>query len=161
MLVHLRASQINGCSYCVELHSRELRDAGEPDDKIATVAAWREAPYFSGSERAALALTEARRDLGRGGALLRRDAARFAGRLDHDDQRLEHAERDDAAAGRLLRRRARLRGGGEQRLAALQVAARVDRTPERARALELRARLREAALLDQPLAAPEPRLRSD
>lgn len=59
MLVHLRASQINGCSYCVELHSRELRDAGESEDKIATVAAWREAPYFSESERAALALTEA------------------------------------------------------------------------------------------------------
>jgi AhpD family alkylhydroperoxidase len=59
MLVHLRASQINGCSYCVELHSRELRDAGEPEDKVATVAAWRESPYFTESERAALALTEA------------------------------------------------------------------------------------------------------
>ncbi len=58
-LVHLRASQINGCSYCVEMHSRELRQAGEPDGRIFAVAAWREAPYFTGAERAALALTEA------------------------------------------------------------------------------------------------------
>ena len=58
-LVHLRASQINGCSFCAELHSRELKDAGEPDRRIWTVAAWREAPYFTDAERAALALTEA------------------------------------------------------------------------------------------------------
>ena len=58
-LVHLRASQINGCSVCVEMHSRELRDAGEPEERIWTVGAWREAPYFSDAERAALALTEA------------------------------------------------------------------------------------------------------
>ena len=58
-LIHLRASQINSCSVCVQMHSRELREAGEPEDKISTVAAWREAPYFSDAERAALALTEA------------------------------------------------------------------------------------------------------
>src|SRR4051794_6367792 len=58
-LVHLRASQINGCSVCVEMHSRELREAGEPDVRIWSVASWREAPYFSDAERAALALTEA------------------------------------------------------------------------------------------------------
>jgi AhpD family alkylhydroperoxidase len=58
-LVHLRASQINGCSVCAEMHSRELKEAGEPDERIWTVAAWREAPYFSDAERAALALTEA------------------------------------------------------------------------------------------------------
>ena len=58
-LVHLRASQINGCSYCVEMHSRELKQAGEPDERIFAVAAWREAPYFTDAERAALALTEA------------------------------------------------------------------------------------------------------
>ena len=58
-LVHLRASQINGCSYCAEMHSRELKEAGEPDERIWTVAAWREAPYFTDAERAALALTEA------------------------------------------------------------------------------------------------------
>jgi len=58
-LVHLRASQINGCSFCVEMHARELKEAGEPDERIFTVAAWREAPYFTDAERAALALTEA------------------------------------------------------------------------------------------------------
>jgi AhpD family alkylhydroperoxidase len=58
ILVTLRASQINGCSVCVDMHSRELRSAGEPDERIFTVAAWRETPYFSDAERAALALTE-------------------------------------------------------------------------------------------------------
>jgi AhpD family alkylhydroperoxidase len=58
-LVHLRASQINGCGVCVDMHSRELRLAGEPDVRVFTVAAWREAPYFSDAGRAALALTEA------------------------------------------------------------------------------------------------------
>lgn len=59
MLVTLRASQINGCSVCVDMHSRELKAAGEPDERIFTVAAWREAPYFTDAERAALALAEA------------------------------------------------------------------------------------------------------
>jgi len=58
-LVHLRASQINGCSVCADLHSRLLKQAGEPDERLFTVAAWRDAPYFTGAERAALALTEA------------------------------------------------------------------------------------------------------
>jgi AhpD family alkylhydroperoxidase len=58
-LVHLRASQINGCSVCVDMHSRDLRKAGEADERLFTVAAWRDAPYFSDAERAALALTEA------------------------------------------------------------------------------------------------------
>jgi len=58
-MVELRASQINGCSFCVDMHSRELRKAGESEERIATAAAWREAPWFSDAERAALALTEA------------------------------------------------------------------------------------------------------
>jgi AhpD family alkylhydroperoxidase len=58
-LVHLRASQINGCSVCVEMHSRELKEAGASDERVFAVAAWREAPYFTDAERAALALTEA------------------------------------------------------------------------------------------------------
>ena len=58
-LVHLRASQINGCSFCVDMHSRELRDAGEPDERIWGVAGWRVSPYFDDAERAALALAEA------------------------------------------------------------------------------------------------------
>jgi len=59
MLVTLRASQINGCSVCVDMHWRQLKAAGEPDERIHTVAAWRETPYFSDAERSALALTEA------------------------------------------------------------------------------------------------------
>jgi AhpD family alkylhydroperoxidase len=58
-LVQLRASQINGCSVCVDSHPRFLKKAGESDERIMSVAAWRDAPYFSDAERAALALTEA------------------------------------------------------------------------------------------------------
>ena len=58
-LVHLRASQINGCSACVHMHAHELKKANESDDRIFSVAAWRETPYFTDAERAALALTEA------------------------------------------------------------------------------------------------------
>ncbi|MBN9038463.1 MAG: carboxymuconolactone decarboxylase family protein [Rhizobiales bacterium] len=57
-LVHLRASQINGCSVCVDMHARELKEAGEDDRRIFAVAAWRETPWFTDAERAALALTE-------------------------------------------------------------------------------------------------------
>jgi len=59
MLVTLRASQINGCSVCVDMHTRELKAAGETDERILTVSAWRETPYFTDAERAALELTEA------------------------------------------------------------------------------------------------------
>lgn len=58
-LVHLRASQINGCSYCVDSGARSLKKAGESDERLFAVAAWREAPYFTDAERAALALAEA------------------------------------------------------------------------------------------------------
>jgi AhpD family alkylhydroperoxidase len=58
-LIEVRASQINGCSVCLDIHSRELEAAGEPDERIFMVGAWREAPYFSDAERAALELTEA------------------------------------------------------------------------------------------------------
>ncbi|MGA2071984.1 MAG: carboxymuconolactone decarboxylase family protein [Terriglobia bacterium] len=58
-LVHLRASQINGCSVCIDMHARQLRKAGETDERLFAVAAWRDAPYFTPAERAALALTEA------------------------------------------------------------------------------------------------------
>lgn len=58
-LVHLRASQINGCGVCVDMHARELKKAGVADERIFAVGAWRETPYFSDAERAALALAEA------------------------------------------------------------------------------------------------------
>ncbi|MBC8101186.1 MAG: carboxymuconolactone decarboxylase family protein [Cytophagales bacterium] len=58
-LVHVRASQINGCSVCVDMHTRDLKKLGEPDERLFAVAAWRDAPYFTDAERAALALAEA------------------------------------------------------------------------------------------------------
>jgi AhpD family alkylhydroperoxidase len=57
-LVHLRASQINGCGVCVDMHARELQHMGVPLEHIFAVAAWRETPFFSLAERATLALTE-------------------------------------------------------------------------------------------------------
>src|SRR5690242_13844696 len=58
-MVHLRVSQINGCSFCVDSGLKNLRKLGESDERIGLVAAWREAPYYSDAERAALALAEA------------------------------------------------------------------------------------------------------
>jgi AhpD family alkylhydroperoxidase len=58
-LAHLRASQINGCSPCVDGGVKHARQAGETDERLFAVAAWRDAPYFSDAERAALALIEA------------------------------------------------------------------------------------------------------
>ena len=58
-LVELRASQINGCGVCLDMHARQMRQAGETDERLFAVAAWRDTPYFSDAERAALALTEA------------------------------------------------------------------------------------------------------
>jgi AhpD family alkylhydroperoxidase len=58
-LMHLRASQINGCGVCAVQHPKIARKLGETDDRIFAVAAWRDAPFFTEAERAALALTEA------------------------------------------------------------------------------------------------------
>jgi AhpD family alkylhydroperoxidase len=58
-LVHLRASQINGCSVCVDMHAKAARKAGESEERVFAVSAWRDTPYFTDAERAALALTEA------------------------------------------------------------------------------------------------------
>lgn len=58
-LVKLRASQINGCSYCVDMHAHEARADGESEQRLYLVAAWKESPLFSERERAALAWTEA------------------------------------------------------------------------------------------------------
>lgn len=58
-LCHTRIGQLNGCSVCVDMHSRALKKLGESDARIHTLAVWREAPYYTESERAALALAEA------------------------------------------------------------------------------------------------------
>jgi AhpD family alkylhydroperoxidase len=58
-LLNLRASQINGCAVCVDMHAKALRAAGEAEARVFAVSAWRETPYFTEPERAALELTEA------------------------------------------------------------------------------------------------------
>src|SRR4051812_38459256 len=58
-LVHVRVGQINGCSVCVDMHSRALKKLGESDERIFVLATWREASYYTDAERAALALAEA------------------------------------------------------------------------------------------------------
>ncbi|HXU72979.1 MAG TPA: carboxymuconolactone decarboxylase family protein [Polyangia bacterium] len=57
-LVHLRSSQINGCAVCLDMHGKIAMKHGETGERLSTVAAWREAPWFTDAERAALALTE-------------------------------------------------------------------------------------------------------
>jgi AhpD family alkylhydroperoxidase len=58
-LVNLRASQIDGCAVCLDMHTRGAKKAGEADERLFTLAAWRDTPYFTDAERAALALAEA------------------------------------------------------------------------------------------------------
>jgi AhpD family alkylhydroperoxidase len=58
-LVRVRASQINGCGYCIDMHSKDARAIGETEQRLYGLAAWRETPYFTARERAALAFTEA------------------------------------------------------------------------------------------------------
>ncbi len=92
--MHVRASQINGCSGCLERHTKELRKAGESDERIFTVAAWRDTAYFTDAERAALALAEA--------------LTRIADRADPvDDEVWDEAARhyDEKALGPGLRHR--------------------------------------------------------
>jgi len=57
-LMDIRASQINGCAFCLDMHIREAREAGDTPQRIDTVAAWRDTPFYTPAERAALALTE-------------------------------------------------------------------------------------------------------
>ncbi len=118
-LVNLRASQINGCGVCLVGHAQGARRAGETDDRLVAVAGWRDAPFYSDAERAALALDGgghpserpvrpgARRGLGRGRPPLRRDGPRGARARDRQHQPLEPPERRDAPAGgcpRVVRR---------------------------------------------------------
>jgi AhpD family alkylhydroperoxidase len=58
-LIRIRASQINGCAFCLDMHTKDARAQGETEQRIYALNAWRETPFFSAQERAALALTEA------------------------------------------------------------------------------------------------------
>jgi AhpD family alkylhydroperoxidase len=66
-LVKLRASYMNGCSYCVDMHTKDARLAGETEQRLYAVPVWRETPFFTPRERAALAWTESVTDIGRTG----------------------------------------------------------------------------------------------
>jgi AhpD family alkylhydroperoxidase len=65
-LVKIRASQINGCAFCIDMHTKDARAAGEPEQRISALNAWRETAFFSDRERAALAWTEAVTSIGGG-----------------------------------------------------------------------------------------------
>ena len=58
-LVKMRASQINGCAYCIDMHSKDARQSGETEQRLYALSAWHETPFFTERERAALALTDA------------------------------------------------------------------------------------------------------
>jgi AhpD family alkylhydroperoxidase len=66
-LIRLRASQINGCSYCIDMHSKDARSKGETEQRLYGLTVWREVPYYSERERVALAFTEAVTRLSEGG----------------------------------------------------------------------------------------------
>ncbi len=98
-LVKTRASQINGCAYCVHMHTRDARAAGETEERLYLLSAWRESPLYSPRERAALAWTEALTlvaethapdaDLRRGAPALHRGGAGRPDPADRHDQRVE------------------------------------------------------------------------
>ncbi|NBD24747.1 carboxymuconolactone decarboxylase family protein [Paenibacillus glycinis] len=66
-LIKIRASQINGCAYCLDMHTKDARAIGETEQRLYLLNAWREAPFYTASERAALALTEAVTKISQGG----------------------------------------------------------------------------------------------
>lgn len=78
-LVKMRASQINGCAYCLDMHSKDARAAGETEQRLYTLPAWRETPFFCDRERAALAWTEAVTEISHHGT----DDALFAQMQEH------------------------------------------------------------------------------
>jgi AhpD family alkylhydroperoxidase len=80
-LVKIRTSQLNGCAYCIDMHTRAARKAGESEQRLYALAAWRESPLFTTRERAALELTDAITRIGERGVpdeLYERAAAEFA-----------------------------------------------------------------------------------
>jgi AhpD family alkylhydroperoxidase len=79
-LVRLRASYMNGCSFCVDMHTKDARAEGETEQRLYAVAVWRDTPFFSRRERAALAFTEAVTGLGREGVP---DAVAFRAEAGH------------------------------------------------------------------------------
>jgi AhpD family alkylhydroperoxidase len=83
-LVKIRASILNGCAYCVDMHTKDARAAGESEQRLYAVPVWRETPFFSARERAALAWTEIVTDIGGGVS----DEAFAAARAEFDEAEL-------------------------------------------------------------------------
>jgi AhpD family alkylhydroperoxidase len=67
-LIKTRASQLNGCAYCIDMHTKDARAAGETEQRLYALSAWREAPFYTDRERAALAWTEALTNIQQGHA---------------------------------------------------------------------------------------------
>ena len=105
-LVRIRASQLNGCAYCIDMHTKDARAIGESEQRLYALSAWRETPFFTERERAALAFTESvtlagprprtGRGLRGGRRAVQRSRDRRAGQPDRDDQRLERDRREHA-----------------------------------------------------------------
>ena len=125
-LIRVRASMLNGCAYCVDMHTKDARAQGETEQRLYAVATWHEAPFFSPAERAALALTDALTLLpgnplpddvvAEAEARARRRRPRQRDLDHHHDQRLEPRRDRRPRAGR----RVRARGGGGVSAAALR-----------------------------------------
>lgn len=86
-LVKLRASYMNGCAYCVDMHTQDARQGGESEQRLFAIPVWRETPFFTARERAALAWTEVVTELGRAGVS---DAAYDAVRREFSETELVH-----------------------------------------------------------------------
>jgi AhpD family alkylhydroperoxidase len=84
-LVYTRASQLNGCAYCIDMHTKDARAAGETEQRLYALDAWRETPFFTSRERAALGWTEAITDIQHGHAS---DEAYEAARREFDEPEL-------------------------------------------------------------------------
>jgi AhpD family alkylhydroperoxidase len=84
-LIRLRASQINGCSYCIDMHSKDARSKGETEQRLYGLTVWREVPYYTDRERAALAFTEAVTRISEGGVS---DAVYAQGRVQFSEEEM-------------------------------------------------------------------------
>ena len=108
-LVRIRASQLNGCAFCIDMHTKDARAAGETEQRIYALPAWRETPFFTSQERAALALTESvtlmpqthvpDADFAAGGRAVQRRRARRAHQPHRHDQRVERHRRQHQGLG--------------------------------------------------------------
>ena len=118
-LVRIRASQINGCAYCIDMHTKDARAIGETEQRIYALPAWRETPFFTEKERAALAFTESvtllaidhvpTEDYDAVAAQFSPEEVAALGQPDRCDQRLERDRRQHPSLGARLVSTVRMR----------------------------------------------------